>query len=66
MGTSSARPGDLDQFASRSRGADDTLRTHSSRLRSTYADFLDGTEWGVLDIHSLLAGFGAYLSLIHI
>jgi len=62
MGTSSARPGDLDQFASRSRGADDTLRTHQGRLRSTYADFLDGTEWGVLDIQSLLAGFGAYIN----
>jgi len=61
MGTSSARPGDLDQFASRSRGADDTLRSHNSRLRSTYADFLDGTEWGVLDIQSLLAGFGTYI-----
>ena len=61
MGTSSARPGDLDQFAGRSRGADDTLRSHNGRLRSTYADFLDGTEWGVLDIRSLLAGFGTYI-----
>src|SRR5690349_7746417 len=66
MGTSSARPGDLDQFASRSRGADDTLRSHNSRLRSTYADFLDGTEWGVLDIQSLLAGFGTYIDYTEI
>ena len=61
MGTSSARPDDLDRFAGRSRGADDALRTHNGRLRSTYADFMDGTEWGVLDIHSLLAGFGTYI-----
>src|SRR3954447_20349594 len=61
MGTSSARPDDLDGFAARSRGADDALRGHNSRLRSDYANFLDGTEWGVLDIHSLLAGFGTFI-----
>src|SRR4029079_1088667 len=61
MGTSSARPDDLDRFAARSRGADDTLRTHKGRLRSDYASFMDGTEWGVLDIHSLLAGFGTFI-----
>src|SRR5215207_10132690 len=61
MGRSSARPDDLDRFASRSRGADDTLRGHKGRLRSTYSSFQDGTEWGVLDIHSLLAGFGTFI-----
>ena len=61
MGTSSARPDDLDRFASRSRSADDTLRGHKGRLRSDYASFMDGTEWGVLDIHSLLAGFGTFI-----
>src|SRR3954462_15683485 len=61
MGTSSARPDDLDRFAARSRGADDPLRGHDKRLRSDYASFLDGTEWGVLDIHSLLAGFGSFI-----
>src|SRR6185436_2824282 len=61
MGTRSARPDDLDRFAARSRGADDTLRAHKGRLRSEYASFLDGTEWGVLDIHSLLAGFGSFI-----
>src|SRR3954451_3200589 len=60
MGTSSARPDDLDRFAGRSRNADDALRSHDRRLRSDYGSFLDGTEWGVLDIHSLLAGFGTY------
>src|SRR3954449_11740053 len=61
MGTSSARPEDLDRFAARSRGADDTLRGHNRRLRSDYANFQDGTDWGVLDIHSLLAGFGTFI-----
>ena len=61
MGTSSARPGDLDRFAAQSRGADDTLRSHKGRLRSDYANFQDGTEWGVLDITSLLAGFGTFI-----
>src|SRR4029079_1276710 len=61
MGTSSARPNDLDRFATRSRGADDTLRGHKGRLRSEYASFMDGTEWGGLDIHSLLAGFGTFI-----
>src|SRR5690349_1869603 len=61
MGTSSARPADLERFAARSRGADDALRNHDRRLRSVYGEFLDGTEWGVLDIQSLLAGFGTYI-----
>src|SRR3954465_4177335 len=61
MGISSARPNDLDRFANRSRAADDALRSHDRRLRSTYGSFLDGTEWGVLDIHSLLAGFGTFI-----
>src|SRR3954447_7377410 len=61
MGTSSARPDDLDRFAARSRGADDALRAHNRRLRSDYANFQDGTDWGVLDIGSLLAGFGSFI-----
>src|SRR3954452_4377696 len=61
MGISSARPNDLDRFANSSRAAADALRTHDRRLRSTYGNFLDGTEWGVLDIHSLLAGFGTFI-----
>src|SRR4051794_2564577 len=61
MGISSARPEDLERFATRSRGADDALRTHDRRLRSVYGEFLDGTEWGVLDIRSLLAGYGTYI-----
>ncbi|WP_037501178.1 DUF6531 domain-containing protein [Solirubrobacter soli] len=61
MGTSSARPDDLDRFAAQSRRADDALRAHDRRLRSDYAGFLSGTEWGVLDIRSLLAGFGTFV-----
>ncbi|MGH2943260.1 MAG: DUF6531 domain-containing protein, partial [Solirubrobacteraceae bacterium] len=61
MGTSSARPGDLERFAARSRAADDQLQAHERRLRSAYGAFLTGTEWGVLDIQSLLAGFGSYI-----
>src|ERR1700748_1842108 len=61
MGTSSARPDDLDRFATRSRGADDALRGHDRRLKSSYGSFLDGTEWGVLDIRSLLTGFGTFI-----
>src|SRR3954466_11303555 len=60
-GISSARPSDLDQFAGRSRNADDALRSHDRRLRSDYGGFLAGTGWGVLHIHSLLAGFGTFI-----
>src|SRR4051794_28512757 len=61
MGTSSARPDDPDRFAARSRGADDALRADDRRLRSDYANFQDGSDWGVLDIGSLLAGFGTFI-----
>jgi Domain of unknown function (DUF6531) len=61
MGTSSARPDDLERFASRSRTADEELRSHDRRLRSAYGAFRDGTGWGRLEIDSLLAGFGTYI-----
>jgi YD repeat-containing protein len=61
MGTSSARPSDLERFASRSRGADDQAQTHERRLRSAYAEFLSGTHWGALDISSMLAGLQEWL-----
>ncbi|MGH2942720.1 MAG: DUF6531 domain-containing protein, partial [Solirubrobacteraceae bacterium] len=61
MGTSSARPSDLERFATRSRAADDQLQGHERRLRSAYGNFQSGTDWGVLDIHSLLAGFGTFI-----
>jgi len=62
MGTSSARPSDLEQFASRSGRADDQVQTHERRLRSAYGEFLSGTEWGVLDIRSMLAGLHEWIN----
>ncbi|MEA2222321.1 MAG: hypothetical protein QOH83_697, partial [Solirubrobacteraceae bacterium] len=61
MGTSSARPSDLELFATRSRSADDHLQTHAGRLRTTYGEFLDGTQWGTIDISSMLAAFADWL-----
>jgi len=61
MGISSARPRDLEDFASRSRGADDELQSHERRLRSAYGDFQSGTAWGSLDMQSMLAGFGTFI-----
>jgi len=61
MGTSSARPSDLEQFAARSRRADDQLEGHARRLRIAYGNFLDGTRWGTIDISSMLGGFAEYI-----
>jgi RHS repeat-associated protein len=61
MGTSSARPSDLEQFATRSRRADHQLEAHERRLRIAYANFLEGTRWGTIDISSMLGGFGEYI-----
>ena len=61
MGTSSARPSDLEQFAARSRSADHELEGHARRLRIAYGNFLDGTRWGTIDISSMLGGFAEYI-----
>jgi len=61
MGTSSARPSDLEQFAARSRRADDQLEDHARRLRIAYGQFLEGTRWGTIDISSMLGGFAEYI-----
>src|ERR1700712_4459427 len=61
MGTRSARPSDLERFASRTRGADDHAQTHDQRLRGASGEFLAGTEWGTIDISSMLAGFHQWL-----
>jgi hypothetical protein len=63
MGTSSARPDDLDAFARDSRAADQELRTREQRLRAAYGDFLTGTRWGHFDATSLISAFGRYLDL---
>ena len=61
MSTSSARPDDLDAFATGSRAADDELRELGNRLGPHYNAFLSGTSWGYFDIQSLLGGFGEYI-----
>jgi RHS repeat-associated protein len=63
MGTSSARPDDLDTFARGSRSADDELRTHASRLRGAYDEFRSGSRWGQFDADSLIVAFGRYIDL---
>jgi RHS repeat-associated protein len=63
MGTSSARPDDLDAFARDSRAADDELRTHAARLHAVYNEFQSGTQWGQFDAHSLIDAYGQYLDL---
>jgi RHS repeat-associated protein len=63
VGTSSARPDDLDRFAHRSRGADDALRGHDGRLRGAYGSFVAGTQWGVFDCDSMLRGFTEFIRL---
>lgn len=61
MGTSSARPSDLERFAQRNRRADHQLESHARRLRIAYGHFLDGTRWGTIDISSMLGGFAEYI-----
>ncbi len=63
MGTSSARPDDLDTFARRSRRADDALRGHDGRLRGVYGSFTAGTQWGIFNADSMLLGFSRYIDL---
>ncbi|GAA4602732.1 RHS repeat-associated protein [Actinoplanes octamycinicus] len=63
MGTSSARPDDLDDFVRGSRAADDELRTHDTRVRSAYGEFSDGNKWGHFDASSLITAFGNYIVL---
>src|SRR4051794_376295 len=56
MGTSSARPDDLDTFVAGNRAADDDLRTSVSALFTAYNAFQDRCDWGRLDATSLLQG----------
>jgi RHS repeat-associated protein len=61
VGTSSARPENLDAFARSSRAADDDLLGLSKPLGPEYNDFLSQTDWGYFDIRSLLGALGTYL-----
>jgi RHS repeat-associated protein len=38
------------------------VQSHERRLRTAYGEFLSGTEWGVLDIRSMLAGLHEWLN----
>ncbi|MEA2224689.1 MAG: hypothetical protein QOH83_3065 [Solirubrobacteraceae bacterium] len=61
MGTSSARPDNLEDFAKRSHHADRELQSALQKLIGSYNAFLGENEWGVLDANSLLSAFGRYL-----
>jgi RHS repeat-associated protein len=61
MGTSSARPDNLEDFAKRSHHADGELQSALQKLTASYDAFLGENEWGVLDANSLLRAFGRYL-----
>ena len=61
MGTSSARPDNLEDFAKRSHRADRELESALQKLAGSYNAFLGENEWGVLDANSLLSAFGRYV-----
>lgn len=58
MSESSARPDDLDAWASASRRLDDTVTTHKSTLDRLHSAFTGSLGWGYFDASSLLAGIG--------
>ncbi|MGH3937223.1 MAG: DUF6531 domain-containing protein [Pseudonocardiaceae bacterium] len=63
MSISSARPDDLDSFATGSRAADQELQTARGTLLRLLAEFQDRTDWGLFDPSSLLEGFRRYIEL---
>jgi RHS repeat-associated protein len=63
MGTSSARPDDLDSFASGARELDGELVGDASRLGGAYDRFTTTCHWGVLDASSLVDGYKRYPEL---
>ena len=63
MGTSSARPDDLDSFVSGARELDGELVGDASRLGGTYDRFMTACHWGVLNASSLVAGYKRYPEL---
>ncbi|HEX6568447.1 MAG TPA: DUF6531 domain-containing protein, partial [Acidimicrobiales bacterium] len=62
MGTSSARPDDLDAWATASRNLDDVLRTRKATLDRLHSEFTTGLGWGQFDASSLLQGFGGWMT----
>jgi len=63
MGTSSARPDDLDSFVSGSRELDQELVGDEARLRGAYELFKQRCRWGELDATSLVDGYKRYPGL---
>ncbi len=60
-GTSSARPSNLEKFATGSKGANDTLRPVPARLESAYTDFKTTCHWGTLSADGVFLGFRQWL-----
>ena len=61
MGTSSARPDDLDRFVAKSRALDDELQGRADALRSLHNNFKANSTWGQFDASSLIVGFYNYI-----
>ena len=63
MGTSSARPDDLDSFVSGTRELDGELVGDAASLRGAYDRFESTCHWGELDAASLVDGYKRYPEL---
>ncbi|GAB2583246.1 DUF6531 domain-containing protein [Microlunatus antarcticus] len=61
-GTSSARPSQLQTFATGSQGANDTLRPRPAALRAAYASFQARCRWGTLSASGVFSGFDQWLA----
>lgn len=61
MGTSSARPRNLEYFADHSRGADGELRDVRDGVSTSYGAFRAANRWGDIDFGSMLSGFVDYI-----
>ena len=60
-GTSSARPGNLKDFATKSRAADEALRAVPGQLEGYCLDFATSCSWATLDASSVLSGYRQWL-----
>jgi RHS repeat-associated protein len=63
VGTTSARPDDLDSFVRGSRALDHELAGDEAKLRGAYTDFTERCRWGELAASSLLDGYKRYPGL---
>ena len=61
MGISSARPDNLEDFATRFRAISHELEESGATLISLYNAFLGENEWGHFDAGSLLEGYRRYM-----